>query len=149
MGATHHLDRVAAAAHNDDAVDATIIGGKLAYQAGQFSEEFGKSERYGSFSLTMEQAAEVAGISPDLAYDLAASTKRLEKASFERFVVLPLAALSELAAHEQQLLAGMTPHVTVEEPQVRKLLPGVARHFADEAGLAKQTVPYLRPTDGE
>lgn len=27
--------------------------------------------------------------------------------------------------------------------------PQDARHFADEAGLAKQTVPYIRPTDGE
>lgn len=27
--------------------------------------------------------------------------------------------------------------------------PQDARHFADEAGLAKQTVPFLRPTDGE
>ena len=32
-------------------------------------------ERYGSFSLTMEQAAAVAGISVDLAYDLAAEDR--------------------------------------------------------------------------
>ena len=32
-------------------------------------------ERYGTFSLTMEQAAEVAGISVDLAYDLAAEDR--------------------------------------------------------------------------
>ncbi len=34
---------------NDDAVLATIIAGKLAYRSGQFTEGFGKSERYGSF----------------------------------------------------------------------------------------------------
>ncbi len=32
-------------------------------------------ERYGTFSLTMEQAAEVAGISVDLAYDLATENR--------------------------------------------------------------------------
>jgi hypothetical protein len=32
-------------------------------------------ERYGTFSLTMEQAAEVAGISLDLAYDLATENR--------------------------------------------------------------------------
>ncbi len=56
----------------------------------------------------------------------------LQDMPFEAFVVLPFAALAELPAHEQDLLAGMCPHVTVEQAQVGELLPFVARHLADQ-----------------
>ena len=42
----------------------------------------------------------------------------------------------ELAAHEEQLLAGMRPHVRVERAQVRELLPAVARHLRQQRALA-------------
>ncbi len=48
----------------------------------------------------------------------------------------PLAPLPELAAHEEELLAGMGPHVAEEKPQVRELLPAIARHLRDERALA-------------
>ena len=51
----------------------------------------------------------------------------LQDMPFQAFVVLPFAALSELPAHEQKLLAGMTPHMPVEQAQVGELLPFVAR----------------------
>ena len=49
--------------------------------------------------------------------------------------MVPLLVLRELAAHEQQLLAGMRPHVRVERTQVRELLPAVARHLVHERAL--------------
>src|SRR5688572_15888178 len=54
----------------------------------------------------------------------------------EAHIVVPLAPLRELAAHEQQLLAGMRPHVAVEQAQVGELLPPVARHFGAQRALA-------------
>ena len=50
-----------------------------------------------------------------------------------KFHSLPLA---EVAAHEQQLLAGMRPHVAVEQPQVGELLPQVAGHLVEQRALA-------------
>ena len=46
------------------------------------------------------------------------------------------ATLAELAAHEQELLAGQSPLVGVEQAQVGRLLPGVARHLAPQRALA-------------
>jgi hypothetical protein len=53
----------------------------------------------------------------------------LQQVPLQRFVVVPLVPLTEIAAHEQQLLTGMRPHVTVREPQVREPLPQVAGHL--------------------
>src|SRR5947209_1798781 len=41
----------------------------------------------------------------------------------------------ELAAHEEQLLAGVRPHVRIERAEIRKLLPAVARHLVEERSL--------------
>ena len=60
----------------------------------------------------------------------------LQQVPVEALVVVPLALLAELAAHEQQLLARVRPHVAVQQPQVGELLPLVARHLADERALA-------------
>ena len=49
----------------------------------------------------------------------------------------PLALLRELAAHEQQLLAGVRPHPRVQRPQVGELLPAVARHLVQQRALAR------------
>ena len=54
----------------------------------------------------------------------------------ELALVRPLGALAELAAHEQQLLAGVRPHEAVQRAQVGELLPLVARHLADQRALA-------------
>ena len=50
--------------------------------------------------------------------------------------MVPLVPLAELAAHEQQLLAGLRVHVAVEQAQVGELLPVVARHLAEERAFA-------------
>ncbi len=55
---------------------------------------------------------------------------------FEFPFVGPFAALRELPAHEQQLLAGVTPHVAVQRSEVGELLPVVARHLPDQRALA-------------
>ena len=54
----------------------------------------------------------------------------------ERDVVVPLALLRELAAHEEELLARMRPHEPVVGAQVRELLPAVTGHLADHRSLA-------------
>ena len=59
----------------------------------------------------------------------------VEQVPVERVVVVPLAPLGELAAHEQQLLARVRPHVGVERAQVRELLPVVARHLVSSEPL--------------
>src|SRR6266545_92751 len=59
-----------------------------------------------------------------------------QKMPIERMVVPPLALLPELVAHEQELLARMTEHEPVIGAQVRKLLPAVARHAAEDRALA-------------
>src|SRR5271167_1760054 len=51
-------------------------------------------------------------------------------------VMIPLAPLADLPSHEDELLAGMGVHVPVESPQVRELLPGVARHLAEHGAFA-------------
>ncbi len=47
-------------------------------------------------------------------------------------VVVPFVPLGQFAAHEQQLLTWMCPHVGVEQSQVGELLPEIASHLADE-----------------
>jgi hypothetical protein len=46
-----------------------------------------------------------------------------EQVPVQAGVVVPFAALRELAAHEQQLLARVAPHEAVEQAQVGELLP--------------------------
>ena len=50
--------------------------------------------------------------------------------------VRPFGPLAEFAAHEQQFLARVGPHQAVEQAQVGKLLPVVARHLGQQAALA-------------
>ena len=60
----------------------------------------------------------------------------LEQVPVERLVVIPFAALRELAAHEHQLLAGMAEHEAVIGAQIREALPFVAGHAAEDRALA-------------
>ena len=60
----------------------------------------------------------------------------LEQVPVERMIVIPFALLAELAAHEQQLLAGMAEHEAVIGAQVGKALPVVAGHAAEDRALA-------------
>ena len=48
----------------------------------------------------------------------------------------PFAFLAELAAHEDQLLAGMAPHEGVVGAQIGKALPAVAGHAPEDRALA-------------
>src|SRR5260370_16887032 len=59
----------------------------------------------------------------------------LEKMPIERMVMPPLALLTELAAHEQELLARMTEHEPVIGAQIGKALPLIARHAAENRTL--------------
>ena len=60
----------------------------------------------------------------------------VEQVPVQTGLVAPLTVLPELAAHEQQFLARLRVHVREQQPQVRELLPFVARHLADERALA-------------
>src|SRR6266566_4694215 len=60
----------------------------------------------------------------------------LEKMPVERMVMAPFVFLAELAAHEQELLAGMAEHEAVISAQIGKALPFIARHAAENRTLA-------------
>jgi hypothetical protein len=60
----------------------------------------------------------------------------VEQVPVERGVVVPFALLRELAAHEEELLAGMPPHEAVVGAQVGEALPAVAGHLGQERALA-------------
>src|ERR1700722_1535069 len=60
----------------------------------------------------------------------------LQHMPVEARIMLPLAPLAELSSHEEELLARMSPHVAVQEPQVCELLPFIAMHPPEERTLA-------------
>ena len=60
----------------------------------------------------------------------------VEEPPVELRVRVPLGPLPELSTHEQQLLAGVSPHPGVEGTEVGPLLPVVAGHLRDERTLA-------------
>ena len=60
----------------------------------------------------------------------------LEQPPVELARLGPLRLLAELAAHEEQLLAGVRPHEGEVGAQVGELLPPVARHLAQQRALA-------------
>ena len=62
--------------------------------------------------------------------------RKFEQVPVEAAVVVPFAPLAELAAHEQQLLAGLGEHVAEQQPQVGELLPVVAGHLAEQRAFA-------------
>src|SRR5262249_61295995 len=59
-----------------------------------------------------------------------------EQMPVEAPVVVPLAPLTDLAPHEEELLTRVPPHKRVERAKVRKLLPVVARHLSEQRALA-------------
>lgn len=60
----------------------------------------------------------------------------VEQPPVERGVGVPLAALAELAAHEEQLLAGETPLVAEQGAEIGEGLPVVAGHPPDQRVFA-------------
>ena len=62
----------------------------------------------------------------------------LQQVPVQTAVVAPLLMLSQLAAHEEQLLAGMAPHVSVQQPQVGESLPQIAGHLISASILSIQ-----------
>ena len=60
----------------------------------------------------------------------------LQKIPLQALVVVPLVPLAELAAHEQQLLAGLGEQEAEEKAEVGEALPVVARHAREEGALA-------------
>src|SRR6267142_3395866 len=59
-----------------------------------------------------------------------------EQMPVEATVVMPLALLPDLAAHEEELLARVRPHERGERAKVGKPLPVVAGHPGEERTLA-------------
>src|SRR6516164_10458036 len=60
----------------------------------------------------------------------------LQYVPLETLLVMPFASLRELPAHEEQLLPRVRPHVAVQQPHARELLPVIAGHAADDRTLA-------------
>src|SRR6266536_1002307 len=61
---------------------------------------------------------------------------QLRQIPVKTYVVVPFVALTELAAHEEQLFAGMTVHPCQKHPEIGKLLPFVAGHLRQQRTLA-------------
>ena len=59
-----------------------------------------------------------------------------EQVPVQALVEVPFLPLPEFAPHEEQLLAGVAPHVRIEEPQVGELLPDIPRHLVEQRSLA-------------
>src|SRR5271165_6756546 len=59
-----------------------------------------------------------------------------EELPVETDIVIPLALLGELTAHEEKLFAGMGPHKSEIGAKIREALPTVARHLTDQRSLA-------------
>jgi hypothetical protein len=60
----------------------------------------------------------------------------LEEMPVEAAVEVPLPPLPELVPHEEQFLAGVAPHVAVEETEVGELLPGIPGHLVGERSFS-------------
>ena len=60
----------------------------------------------------------------------------LEKMPIKRMIMAPFVLLAELAAHEQELLAGVTEHEAIIGAQIGKALPFITRHTAENRTLA-------------
>jgi hypothetical protein len=60
----------------------------------------------------------------------------VEQEPVDLAVMVPLALLGDLAAHEQQLLARMRPHEAQIGAQVGEFLPAIARHAAEQRAFA-------------
>ena len=60
----------------------------------------------------------------------------IQQQPVQPLLLVPLNELAELAAHEQQLLARVGHHVTIESPQVLELVRIVAGHFVYQGTLA-------------
>ena len=60
----------------------------------------------------------------------------IQRMPIQAVIVVPLARLSELAAHEHELLAGVRVHEAVQRAKRRGLLPVVARDFAEHGAFA-------------
>src|SRR5262249_39205536 len=67
-----------------------------------------------------------------------------EKVPIKRMIMAPFVLLAELAAHEQELLAGVTEHEAVISAQIGKALPCIARHAPE-----KRTLPVHDLVVGE
>src|SRR5262252_4990051 len=51
-------------------------------------------------------------------------------------LVVPLAPLSNLATHKEQLLSRLSVHISKEETQVGKFLPVISRHLPYQGALS-------------
>ena len=81
--------------------------------------------------LVAVKAVEVGDEPPDAGVALVVG-----EAPVDAGVVGPFAPLADLAAHEQQLLARLRPHVAEQQSQVGELLPVVAGHLRKQRALA-------------
>ena len=59
----------------------------------------------------------------------------LQQVPLQRLIVVPFVPLSDLPAHEQELLPGMGIHVGIEQAKVGELPPQVAGHLVEHRAL--------------
>ena len=60
----------------------------------------------------------------------------VEELPVDDAVDVPLVELTDLRAHEDELLAGVCEHIGQKRPQSRQTVAAVAGHFAEDRALA-------------
>src|SRR6516162_8568395 len=60
----------------------------------------------------------------------------VEQIPVELSVMVPFALLGDFSPHEQKLLPRMSPHETEIGAQIRKALPAITGHLAEQRALA-------------
>ncbi|MNL76325.1 hypothetical protein D3C87_2022770 [compost metagenome] len=63
-------------------------------------------------------------------------SRLFQQVPVETLLEVPFRSLAEFATHKHELRARVREHVREHQPQVRKPLPFVARHFIEERFLA-------------
>jgi len=61
--------------------------------------------------------------------------RTLQEMPTDAAVMVPLRPLSDIHPHKEQLLAGLSPHITEEEAEIGEALPIVTGHLADQRAL--------------
>src|SRR5207245_11413562 len=91
----------------------------------------------GRIGITLMQRRIAAVQSIEIAQPMPQSSMKrsFQQVPLQAGIVIPLGPLAELIPHEQELPAGVAEHEPIQQPQIRKLLPLIARHLAQHGTL--------------
>src|ERR1700731_4413338 len=101
------------------------------------------------FGVTLVQRSFGAVDAIEIAHEALDARMRVavERRPIDFGVVVPLGPLCDLATHEQELLARMSPHEAQIGAQICKLLPVVPRHLPDQRALSVDNLVVRKRQD--